>query len=476
MSSTDDDEVTSLKQYFVSQFDQQPHSIVRAPGRINLIGEHIDYNGYSVLPIAIKQSVFVAVSTNTENKINILNYIPSFPQYSCHVSEVSKISKPPAWYDYVLCGIYGVQQELKLATLPGMNFVVMGKVPMAAGLSSSSALVCGAAVATNSILKTVEIASTLTANGTANAIERRTLSMETMAHMCAAAEKHVGTEGGGMDQAACLLSREGSAQLISFNPLRCTVVTLPKGATFVVANSLHPMNKAATSDFNLRVVECKLARSILAKASGHDWEEISTLNALQLTLNKSLDQMVQLVNETLHEEAYTLDEIAEFFYMNKSTICRVFLTKNTKHITKFKLHSRALHVFSEARRVFKFKQICDEWTSKESAGQVQDTASVLSELGALMYESHVSTRDHYECSHPALDELVELSHQHAAGARLTGAGWGGCTVALVREDKVAAHCDALIAQYYDPRGIDDLQAQQALFTSPPGPGATVILV
>lgn len=337
---------------------------------MNLIGEHIDYNGYPVLPMAIEQSILLAVSTNTEGKIRAVNYDQLYPPFSCDVSEVSKISKPPAWYDYVLCGIYGVQQELDLEKLSGMNLAVWGKIPPAAGLSSSSALVSGAALATvttQSKLINDEDSAETNPDDSAEIITAATagISMNRLAQMCAAAEKYVGTQGGGMDQAACLLSKPGCAQLISFNPLRCQEVTLPEGATFVVANSLQNVNKAATTDFNCRVTECRLACHVLAKTSGLDWEEVPTMAFLQEKLGKSFDEMITLVKETFHPEPYTVDELCKLLFICKEVLTRTILSTNTRHLNSFLLRSRALHVFSEAQRVFAFKQICDNFCDEK---------------------------------------------------------------------------------------------------------------
>lgn len=118
--------------------------------------------------------------------------------------------------------------------------LVGGNLPAACGVSSSSALV---------------IASALVA---AVAWDVKT-SRVALAEACARAERYVGTEGGGMDQAISLLAEAGAAKLVEFNPLKTTSVKLPPGAIFVVCNSMITMEKAATAEFNTRVVECRLA-------------------------------------------------------------------------------------------------------------------------------------------------------------------------------------------------------------------------
>lgn len=155
----------------------------------------------------------------------------------------------PAWFNYVLCGIKGIRDddEGTPKTLRGMRIAVSGNIPAAAGLSSSSALVCAATLA----------ASYATTD------DRRTPTTRLDAHRVAAlaarCERHIGTAGGGMDQAIAMLARPGGAMFIDWAPLRASPVRLPAGVRFVIANSGAQAAKAdAGSAFNRRVVECRL--------------------------------------------------------------------------------------------------------------------------------------------------------------------------------------------------------------------------
>ena len=281
-----------------------------------------------------------------------------YKAFTCSVADVGAINKPPSWHDYALCGIFGVQQECSL-DLKGLNIAVQGQIPPGQGLSSSSALVCAGALAT------------LCLHGK----YKKSSCERNLAQVCANSEKYVGTQGGGMDQAACLLSTEGCAQLISFNPLHCDPVTLPTGASFVVASSLSSINKAATSHFNCRVVEGRIACQILAKESGLNRENVPNLSNLQKQLGKSLDEMLELVDRSFHEEPYTLDEITELLGMSAEGIKREILSENTQHLAQFQLKRRARHVFSEARRVFRFKEICDTWQTNASQNKGENPSS-----------------------------------------------------------------------------------------------------
>ncbi|KAK9738070.1 GHMP kinases C terminal [Popillia japonica] len=351
--------------------------------------------------------------------------------------------------------------------------MVHGTVPPSAGLSSSSALVSAAALAT------------------AHAHKHR-ISKEKLANLCAECERYIGTQGGGMDQAIAFLATEGCAKAIDFSPLRCRDVVLPPGAVFVVAHSLAKLNKAATADYNCRVVECRLAAQIIAKKKGLDWINIKRLGELQIALNVDLGTLITIVKEILHEGPYSKDEvlkvldvsaeeltktsltpntthIQEFKLRDRALhvftgqLTKTSLTPNTTHIQEFKLRDRALHVFTESLRVEKFIEEC------KNAPASGDTS--LQVLGRLMNESHDSLRDLYECSHPRLDRLVELSRELTFGARLTGAGWGGCAVALVPRANIDKYISTLQEKFYDGTSAEDLS--KLVFSTSPNSGACI---
>ena len=238
---------------------------------------------------------------------------------------------------------------------------------------------------------------------------------------------------------------------------------LPKGAKFVIANSLAESNKAAGSEFNHRVVECRLAAVLIAKLLGlTHWGDLKRLKDVQTAASKTLPDMIALVEQHLHPEPYSKTEIANLLERTEEDLNDQYLTKNTKHLNQFKLHQRATHVFTEAFRVSEYQRICQSSQSLE-------------ELGQLMYDSHWSCSKGYECSHPKLDQLVQLSQKWGAlGARLTGAGWGGCIVALVAESKVEEYISYLKTNYYqDLPAAKGLQPDTYLFPTEPGSGAAV---
>ncbi|XP_044521115.1 N-acetylgalactosamine kinase [Gracilinanus agilis] len=435
-----------MKEMFVSKFGSVPEFYVRAPGRVNLIGEHIDYCGYAVLPMAVEQDILIAVEPVKSQTFYLANTNSFYRDFSTSVNDIHINKTKPQWHNYFLCGLKGIQDHFNLKNLTGMNCLLDGIIPPSSGLSSSSALVCCAGLVT------------LRANGLS-------LSKTELAEICTKSERYIGTEGGGMDQAISFLGEEGMAKLIEFNPLRATDVQLPSEASFVIAHSCVEMNKAATSHFNTRVMECRLAAKFLAKYKGLKWKEILCLKEVQVKLGVNLEEMLLLVEEVFHLEPYSPEEICKCLEISLEELRTQILSKNTQDVLLFKLYQRAKHVFSEAARVLQFKKICEE-----------APANSIQLLGDLMNQSHVSCRTLYECSCPELDRLVDICRQFGAqGSRLTGAGWGGCAVSLVPTDKLPDLLANVQKAYYQSKKGRLAVEKPCLFATKPGGGALVFL-
>ncbi|XP_003471910.1 N-acetylgalactosamine kinase isoform X1 [Cavia porcellus] len=435
-----------LKEMFKSKFGSIPKFYVRAPGRVNIIGEHIDYCGYSVLPMAVEQDMLIAVEPVKTQTLQLANTNPLYPDFSTSANAIQIDKTKPLWHNYFLCGFKGIQEHFGLSDLTGMNCLVDGNIPPSSGLSSSSALVCCAGLVTLTVLGLK-------------------LSKVELAEICAKSERYIGTEGGGMDQSISFLAEEGTAKLIEFSPLRATDVKLPSGAVFVIANSCVEMNKAATSHFNVRVMECRLAAKLLARHKSLQWDKVLRLEEVQAQLGVSLEEMLSVAEDALHPEPYSPEEICGYLGISLEELRTQILSPNTQDAPVFKLYQRAKHVYSEAARVLQFKQICED--SPEDA---------VAQLGELMNQSHRSCRDLYECSCPELDQLVDTCRRSGAqGSRLTGAGWGGCTVSLVPADVLPTFLARVHEAYYQGSGRGEAPGQHGLFATKPGGGALVFL-
>ncbi|GAB1600399.1 N-acetylgalactosamine kinase-like isoform X1 [Argonauta hians] len=433
---------------FKQKYGKSPEFFAQAPGRVNLIGEHIDYCGYSVLPMAVEQNIIIAAAPSDDDKILLANKDPKFTDFQCSTSNLTIAEGSSSWHVYFLCGLKGiVDSGLLQNQMTGLYCMVDGVIPKSAGLSSSSALVCCSALVA----------------AFANNLK---FSKSELSELCTVSERYCGTQGGGMDQSIAFMAEEGQAKLISFNPLSATNVHLPSGVVFVVSNSCVEMHKAATSNFNIRVVECQLATQVLAKKLDQDYLHLKKLGDLQKCLGYDLPKMVSTVKELLHPEAYSKEEVCTILEIEETEFNKTRLCGNTQDVKHFQLYNRALHVFSEANRVYQFQNICDH-----------PDAESIPKLAQLMNASHNSCRDLYDCSCPQLDTLVNICLQSGAVAsRLTGAGWGGCAVSMVPTEQLNTFMEKVKTEYFLSKPELAIKVTESLFASKPGNGAAIIVM
>lgn len=439
---------------------------------MNLIGEHIDYEGYSVLPMAIRQDTIVAIrkrGADEEKLLRIANVNEKYTMCTYPADPNQDIDlKNHKWGHYFICGYKGYYEYAKsrgvnVGEPVGLDVLIDGTIPTGSGLSSSAAFVCSSTIAIMAIFGV-------------------NFPKKEIAQVTCDCERHIGTQSGGMDQAISVMAKSGFAELIDFNPIRATDVQLPDGGSFVIAHSLAESQKAVTAatNYNNRVVECRLAAIVLCiKLGTKPQEAISTVKTLSdverlcVTFAEAhgSSDPVLAVREHLKEEPYTAEDIEKITGESLTTILgnsptSLDVLKAAKH---FKLHQRAAHVYSEAKRVYAFKDTVAADLSEEEK---------LKKLGDLMNDSHYSCSVLYECSCPELEDLVNVCRNNGAlGARLTGAGWGGCAVALVKESIVPQFILNLKEQFYQSRiqkGIinkNDLGLY--LFASKPSSGAAI---
>ncbi|XP_059645867.1 galactokinase-like isoform X2 [Cornus florida] len=459
----------NLKSKFIQSFGHPPEVYARSPGRVNLIGEHIDYEGYSVLPMAIRQDIIVAIRKNDQNLLRITNVSEKYIICTYPADPNQDIDlKNHIWGHYFICGYKGFYEYAKSKGLDvgvpvGLDVIVDGTVPTGSGLSSSAAFVCSA---------TIAIMAALNLN----------FPKKEIAQLTCECERHIGTQSGGMDQAISVMAQSGFAELIDFNPIRATDVQLPAGGSFVIAHSLAESKKAVTAatNYNNRVVECRLAAIVLViKLGMRPQEAISKVKTLSdveglcvsFAKNHGSSDPVLAVKELLNEEPYTVEDVEKITEENLQSMfanspSSLDVLKASRH---YKLFQRASHVYSEAKRVHAFKDTVSSKLSEED---------MLKKLGDLMNESHHSCSVLYECSCPELEELVKICRNNGAlGARLTGAGWGGCAVALVKDSSVPQFILDLKDQFYQSRiekgVISKFDLGLYIFASKPSNGAAI---
>ncbi|EZF11106.1 galactokinase [Trichophyton rubrum D6] len=474
----------SLIKQFKRRYGGAPGFVARSPGRVNIIGEHIDYSLYDVLPTALSVDVLVAVKTmpasGPEATIKVDNTDPRFAASEFVVSsdrEVDIDASRPDWVNYFKAGLrvaIKYLREKNSAFVPAnIEALVDGSVPPGGGISSSAAFVCASALA---IVK---------ANG-------HNISKQELLDISIVSERAVGVYSGGMDQAASIFSRRGYLLYVTFFPkFKVQHVAIPKATTditFMVAQSFVTSNKAETAPrhYNLRVAECTLAAVILAQKHNITLQKDSSslgysLRNLHHELMRQdgrqddpfeyqLDSLILIVEETFkQEQGYTRADIAELLQLTVPQVEEQFLSSFPVEAERFYLRQRALHCFKEARRVLDFRSCLARSHKLDQQN--------LGYLGQLLNESQASCRDVYDCTCPEVDELCEIARRAGSlGSRLTGAGWGGCTVHMVPLEKVENVTKALKEEYYLKRwpDLDKEKLNQAMVISKPSNGSILV--
>ncbi|MFQ6057568.1 MAG: galactokinase [Anaerolineae bacterium] len=360
---------------FVAAFGTEPAAGFRSPGRVNLIGEHTDYNEGFVLPIALDRDIWLLVRPRDDALIRLHNVNPEFAPCEFAISQRIPPGPPGDWSNYVR----GAAQRLAQAfgPLKGMDALAAGEGPTAlprgAGVSSSSAL-------------TVVVAIALAA------LNRLSVPPKEMAQLTAEAEWYIGTRGGMMDQFVALLGRRDHALFLDARTLETDLVPIPTGYVLLLVDTGERHNNVR-GHYNVRVAETRLAAALLS---------VPALRDAGLEAVASLPERIRLDQVP----AGVLDNVP------------------IPSVRELRVQARARHVVTENARVI----------ATVAALKRGDMESV----GLLLVQAHKSLSQDYEASCPAADALVEalIEVPGVLGARLTGAGWGGYVLALVTEDSL----------------------------------------
>lgn len=396
-----DDQFESIGTAYETAYGSAPAVVARAPGRVNLIGEHTDYSELPVLPIAIEQSLYVAASAGEAGVVEARSV--AF-EGEARFERENRHPGGAAWHRYV-AGAMG--QLTDVAPGQGVRIFVGGDLPSAGGLSSSSALMVAMLAA---------VSAAWGSPPERDELVRRAI----------VAERHVGVESGGMDQTVIALAEAGKALRIDFRPAARRFVPIPEGLAFVVASSGEeaPKGGSAKDSYNERVVGARIAAAMLADEVGVDLD-------VPLTLGQVSDvDVVDVLVDGLPEKI-SAREVAHGAQVDIAHL--VQLTSETWDAqVKVPVKRVARHILSEAQRV-------DEAEQALMAGD-------LKRFGKLLDESHNSLREDFRCSTPALDRVCAAMRKAGAfGSRLTGAGFGGFALAACAPEKVQAVIEAAVA-------------------------------
>lgn len=374
---------------FQKHYGREPRWIVAAPGRVNVIGEHTDYNDGFVLPMAIERYAIMAADTGTApGKISI--YDAQFRETAAIDISIPVAKGQPKWSNYIRGVLAGFQNRGQ--TIPALDVAFMSTVPLGGGLSSSAALeVCTGTLveaATGKIIDPVE----------------KALIAQTAEH------EFAGVPCGIMDQFISALGREGHLLLLDCRTRKTELVPMDDPSVALLIINTNVKHELSGGEYAQRRAECEAAAKILGVASLRD----ATADRLEQAKSK----------------------------MSEVVYCR------------------ARHVIGEIER-----------TVHAAEGIRQSNWPT---VGQFMYASHYSLRDDYEVSCQELDDIVEIAEEigyagGVYGCRMTGGGFGGCCVALVKTEAVDDIATKIAVAYKAKTGID-----ASIFSSRPAAGATII--
>jgi len=356
----------TITQAFRSRFAAPPAFIIRAPGRVNIIGEHTDYNDGFVLPMAIDRAVWIALRPRRDRQVIV---------HSLDFDEAAEFSldnlhKGKGWPEYIKGVAWAFQVEGH--GLKGWEGVMTGDVPIGAGLSSSAALELAAARAFAAV----------------SDLEWEPVKMARLG--LKAEVEWVGLNCGIMDQMICAAAQAGHALFLDCRSLDFEQIPLPGGLSVAVLDTATRRG-LVDSDYNERRAQCDAAVRFFGVRALRDVD-----------------------TQTFEARASQLDPLTR---------------------------RRARHVIRENERV-------SQAVAAMRRGDME-------RLGGLLDASHASLRDDFEVSSPALDSMVEIARQAAGcfGVRMTGAGFGGCAVALVRAEKVQEFSLHVAQEYTRQTGL-----------------------
>lgn len=363
-----------LVKEFRNRFGKEPEHVFFCPGRVNLIGEHIDYNGGNVMPCAISPGTYLAVARNSDKELRF--QCLDFPETAVLHLQNSYSKTGKEWFNYPL----GVINSLLGSghNISGLNMLFAGNLPVGAGLSSSASIevLCGYAL---------------------SEIFNMGLSKINIALLAKEAENiFIGVSCGIMDQFSVAMGKKDKAILLNCDTVEYEYLPFETGDFLLAIINTNKQRSLAESKYNERFAECNAALKLLQQELAVQY--LCEINPATYELSK------HLINDPV-------------------------------------LEKRALHVITENARV----------NDAVIALQTGD----LEVFGKLMYASHQSLKELYEVSGRELDTIVDFckNFKDCIGARMTGAGFGGCAIALVKKNSLADFSTQLKEYYKTKTGL-----------------------
>lgn len=368
--------IDQLKSAYEAAYQKSATDIFFSPGRVNLIGEHTDYNGGFVFPCALSFGTYLLISPNSEQKINFRS-LNMEAVYSLELTQLTSPLPDKAWANYPL-GVFAQFIKRGVVITQGYDILFWGNVPAGAGLSSSAAMEVVTAFAFNELLGTGYDRTELAKIGQA------------------AEHEFAGVMCGIMDQFASAQGQKDHAIYLNCDTLEFDLVPVKLEGIKVVVSNTHSPHHLDSGAYNDRVRQCQLA-------------------VQQISAVRPIKNLAELSQADFNQVEHTItDEVA---------------------------HRRARHVVGEVQR------------TKDAVEALQQ--GNIEKFGELMTQSHISLRDDYEVTGPQLDALAEAAWKvdGVLGSRMTGGGFGGCTVSLVRDEAIPTFIEQVGAEYTEKTGL-----------------------
>ena len=386
---------STVRQKFEVIFNDPPKFVVSAPGRVNLIGEHTDYNDGYVFPVAIDKYIHIAVRARADRRV-VLHALDVNESSELNLDALRPIPKNAPTWSYYLIGVAALLQESG-NEIAGIDAVITGDVPIGAGLSSSAALSVASALAF--------VNSTTLAAFQGDALSET--SKKELAALCQRVEhEFVGVNCGIMDQTISLLGQMDHALFLDCRSLEYEQVPLNLDAHCIAICNTKVKRELAASEYNKRRAECERGVDILRQ-----WiPGITSLRDISLMdFGKYEGKLPTLTQKR----------------------CRYVIEENTR--------------------------VLDAVSTLKARNQqaIEKADNSLIAFGKLMNASHKGLRDDYEVSCNELNLLTDIacSIDGVIGSRMTGAGFGGCTVSIVHRDALETFRTRVMTEYHKQTGI-----------------------
>jgi len=469
---------------YLKKFGTGDVSLLKVPARINLLGTHVEHRGGYVNYLTIDKELWCASGKRNDRKIVACNIEEKYALGEFEIDSelpkkniewldfIRKVKLPPgAWLNYIKASVLYLQNKFPEISLKGMNLCFYGEIPVGGGLSSSSAVVVAAMLS-------------------ACKINNLDIKKENLAEMCGEAEWYVGTRGGGGDHAAMIFGKENQIAHLRFFPFQIEYLPFPAEYSIICCNSLVEAKKSsmAKSAFNERIACYEIGFEMIKKKFPELADKLTYLRDVN-TENLGSEEIIYKILLSL-PESLTRKEIHEILPEKEDVITTIFETHSEPE-QGYKIRDVVMYGIAECARskkcayflkngdIDKFGQlmfISHDGDRRNFSITNEYLETLIQNLGSSELETKEKARIYnqpgaYGCSTPELDFIVDMAKNipGVKGAKLTGAGLGGCVLILVQKEYAEETLEILNTKYYRARNLPE-----AAFICKPTNGAEFI--